>query len=146
MKKSISPSKKNQWNVDSFSGFPFFSTSFGACVVELKYDPKIYSFNVSGIYAVIACGKIINPQAAETTAKQAIKRCLSTLVRGDKFDCDKIVIQFAHSDDEPKNLDSLIYSILPAAFSAAASQAVAKKISFLPLETDSVFKINEGVK
>lgn len=144
VKKYISPAKKNQWNEDSFSGLPFFSTSFGACVVEVEYDSAAYSEKVKGVYAVIDCGKIINPKAAETTAKQAIKKCLSTLVDGDSLNCANIIVQFAQSDDEPKNLDSLIYSILPAAFSSATSQAIARGVNFLPLRTDSIFNLLEG--
>lgn len=143
VKKSISQARKKQWNEDSFSGMPFFSTSFGCCVVEVEYDSCVYAQKVTGVYAVIDCGKIINPQAAETTAKQAIKRCLSTLVQGDKLDCAKIDVKFAQSEDEPKNLDSLIYSIVPAAFCSAVSQSIARKVTNLPLETDSIFKIKE---
>lgn len=141
--KSISQSRKKQWNEDSFSGTPFFSTSFGCCVVEVEYDSCVYAQKVTGVYAVIDCGKIINPQAAENTAKQAIKSCLSTLVQGDKLDCAKIDVKFAQSEDEPKNLDSLIYSIVPAAFCSAVSQSIARKVTNLPLETDSIFKIKE---
>lgn len=145
VKKSISPARKKQWNEDSFSGTPFFSTSFGCCVVEVEYDSCVYAQKVSGVYAVIDCGKIINPQAAESAAKQAIKRCLSTLVQGDKLECAKIDVKFAQSEDEPKNLDSLIYSIVPAAFCSAVSQSIARKVTKLPLETDSIFKIKEKI-
>lgn len=146
VKKSISPLKRKQWNADSFSGAPFFSTSFGTCVVEVEYDSCTYSENVTGVYAVIDCGRIVNPEVAETTAKQAIKKCLSTLIKDDNLSCQKIVVKFAQSNDEPKNLDSLIYSILPAAFCSATSQALAKELNSLPLETDSLFKIMESKK
>lgn len=143
VKKSIAPSKRNQWKEETFSGMPFFSTSFGTCVVEVEYDSCAFSEQVTGVFAVIDCGKIANPQAAETAAKQAIKKCLSTLVFGDSLKCPKIVVQFAQSDDEPKNLDSLIYSILPSAFCSATSQALALTVNELPLKTDSLFKIKE---
>ncbi len=143
VKKSIAPSKRNQWKEETFSGTPFFSTSFGTCVVEVEYDSCAFSEQVTGVFAVIDCGKIANPQAAETAAKQAIKKCLSTLVFGDSLKCPKIVVQFAQSDDEPKNLDSLIYSILPSAFCSATSQALALTVNELPLKTDSLFKIKE---
>ena len=141
VKKSIAPSKRNQWKEETFSGTPFFSTSFGTCVVEVEYDSCAFSEQVTGVFAVIDCGRIANPQAAETAAKQAIKKCLSTLVFGDSLKCPKIVVQFAQSDDEPKNLDSLIYSILPPAFCSATSQALALTVNELPLKTDSLFKI-----
>lgn len=143
VKKSIAPSKRNQWKEETFSGTPFFSTSFGTCVVEVEYDSCAFSEQVTGVFAVIDCGRIANPQAAETAAKQAIKKCLSTLVFGDSLKCPKIVVQFAQSDDEPKNLDSLIYSILPPAFCSATSQALAITVNELPLKTDSLFKIKE---
>ena len=98
VKKSIAPSKRNQWKEETFSGMPFFSTSFGTCVVEVEYDSCAFSEQVTGVFAVIDCGKIANPQAAETAAKQAIKKCLSTLVFGDSLKCPKIVVQFAQSD------------------------------------------------
>ena len=144
VKKSIAPSKRNQWKEETFSGTPFFSTSFGTCVVEVEYDSCAFSEQVTGVFAVIDCGRIANPQAAETAAKQAIKKCLSTLVFGDSLKCPKIVVQFAQSDDEPKNLDSLIYSILPPAFCSATSQALALTVNELPLKTDSLFKIKEN--
>ena len=144
VKKSIAPSKRNQWKEETFSGMPFFSTSFGTCVVEVEYDSCAFSEQVTGVFAVIDCGRIANPQAAETAAKQAIKKCLSTLVFGDSLKCPKIVVQFAQSDDEPKNLDSLIYSILPPAFCSATSQALALTVNEPPLKTDSLFKIKEN--
>ena len=144
VKKSISPSKRNQWNEETFSGTPFFSTSFGACVVEVEYDSRTFSEQVTGVFAVIDCGKIANPQAAETTAKQTIKKCLATLVSGDSLKSPKIVMQFAQSDEEPKRLDSLIYSILPPAFCSATSQALALTVNSLPLNTDSLFKLKEN--
>lgn len=144
VRKTISPAKKKQWNEDSFSGIPFFSTSFGACVVEIEYDSRTYSEKINGVYAVIDCGKIVNPGAAESAAKQAIRKCLSTLVDEGKLRTANIVVKFAQSDDEPKNLDSLIYSILPAAFCSATSQALAANVNFLPLRTESLFEIIES--
>lgn len=144
VKKSISPAKRKQWNEDTFSGLPFFSTSFGSCVVEVEYDSCTYTQNVTGVYAVIDCGRVENPEAAETTAKQSIKKCLCALMKDGNTNCPNIVVKFAKSDDEPKNLDSLIYSVLPAAFCSAVSQAVAREVNFLPLKTDSLFTVKSG--
>ena len=52
-----------------------------------------------------------------------------------------VSVQFTQSDDEPKQIGHLVFSILPAAYTSALSQALASTVNSLPLKTDSLFKI-----
>ena len=48
------------------------------------------------------------------------------------------------SEDEPKQIGNLIYSILPPAYTSALSQAMGLTVNSLPLQTDSIFKLMEN--
>lgn len=139
--KTIPVSKKSQWNSTTFTGMPFFNTSFGCCVVEVEYDSCTYSVQISGIYVVIDCGRVLNAKVAETNVKHKIRKTLGTIIKDEKLSCDKIVVNFAKSEEEPKQIGNLVQSILPPAFTSAVSQAIAKTLNELPIDTDSIYKL-----
>ncbi len=143
VKKTIAPSVKKLWNKQNFSGSPFIVSSFGAAVVEIELDPCTYREQLRGIWVVINCGRLMSSRAAENTVKSGIQQTLSTLVSGETLRCDNIRVQFVQSDEEPKQLGALVHSLIPAAFSAAISQALASPLSHLPMETDTLYKITK---
>uniref|UniRef100_UPI00388E2F51 molybdopterin cofactor-binding domain-containing protein n=1 Tax=Treponema sp. TaxID=166 RepID=UPI00388E2F51 len=143
IKKSIPAARKNLWNQNEFSGTPFYNTAFGACTVELELDKCTYTEKLQKICVIIDAGKIINPKAAENEIHRSIQNCLNFLVKNKTFTCPEIKIQFTQSEEEPKQIGGLIYSILPAAYTSALSQALSSQIEYLPLQTDSIFKYIE---
>ncbi len=143
VKKSLSPSKLKQWDNESFSGIPFFNTSFAACTVEVLFDEYTYREQILKICVVIDGGKILHIKAAENAVKTSIQKTLALLMDDDTLTCPDVSVQFLQSESEPKQIGHIIASILPAAFTSALSQALTKTVSKLPLQTDTLFKIYE---
>lgn len=144
IKKSLPQSRKKLWNQKDFSGTPYYNTAFGTCTVEIEFDRCTYREQLRKICVIIDGGKILAPKAAENSVYRSIQRCLSTLVEEDPLTCPDISIKFMQSDEEPKQIGHLVYSILPAAYTSALSQALAVTVRSLPLQTDSLFKIREN--
>ncbi|WP_294428111.1 xanthine dehydrogenase family protein [uncultured Treponema sp.] len=143
VKKSLPVSRKKAWNQEEFTGAPFYNTAFGTCTVELELDTCTFRENLRKICVIIDGGKILSPKAAENSVYRAIQRCLSTLVDEDTLKCPSISVQFTKSEEEPKQIGHLVYSMLPAAYTSALSQALAVTVSEVPLQSDSLFKIME---
>ena len=138
-RKSISSARKKLWNQDNFEGSPFYNTAFGSCTVELELDPYTFREKLCKICVIIDGGMILNPKAAENTIQSAISHCLANLVDFAPLVCPSITVQFTQSEEEPKQIGNLIYSILPAAYTSALSQAVSCQIQHIPVQTDTVF-------
>lgn len=145
VKKSLPASRKKIWNQEEFSGSPYYNTAFGTCTLELELDTCTYRENLRKICVIIDGGRILSPKSAENAVHRSIQRCLSTLVDDDSLKCPSISVQFMQSEEEPKQIGHLVYSILPAAYASALSQVLSVTVDFLPLQTDSIFKICENL-
>ena len=143
VKKGLTPTVRKSWSRDDFCGTPFFSTAFAAAVLELELDANTYREQLRGIWIVANGGKIVNVRAAEGAIRLAVQQVLATLVEDDPVMCHNIRIQFMQSDSDPAPLGGLVQSLLPAAFAAALSQALAARIASLPIQTDTVFVITD---
>lgn len=146
IKKTVSASKKKLWNKEHFFGVPFQSVAFAACVVEVELDPSTYRENIRGIWMVVDGGKILNVRAAESSIKSAIQQTLRELIQDDTVRSANIRIQFLQSESEPKQIGDIVYSILPAAFTGALSQALAITMTRLPLQNDTLYKLTKKAK
>lgn len=143
VKKTLSSTKKTSWNQKNFSGSPYYNTAFGTCTVELELDPCTFRENFLKICVIIDGGKILSPKTAESAVYRSIQRCLKVLVDDDIVKCPAVSVQFMQSEEEPKQIGHLIYSMLPSAFASALAQALAFPVTKLPLQTDSIYKIME---
>jgi len=115
IKKSFSVNPRKSWDLETFSGYPFSSTSFAAMIAEIELDSASYSPQLRGIWFIADAGKILNPHAAETSLKNSIQEGLKELVEDDELSVSSISIQFMQSNDEPKQLGNIAASLLPAA-------------------------------
>ena len=143
VRKSIPTARKKAWSQAEFSGTPFYNTAFGTCTVELELDTCTFREKLRKICVIIDGGKIMHPKAAENAVHRAIAHCLASLVSEETLRCPTISVQFTQSEEEPKQIGSLIYAILPAAYASALSQAIAAPVERLPLTTESLFKLSE---
>ena len=134
--------------VEEFKGSPYYNTAFGACSLELELDSTTFREKIKKICVIIDGGKILHPKAAENAVHRSVQRCLSTLVNGDSLfsPAPQISVQFTQSEEEPKQIGHLVFSMLPAAYTSALSQALAVTVSSLPLSTNSIFNILERAK
>ncbi len=138
VKKGLPPAIKKLWNKENFSGTPFYTSSFGCAVVEIELDPYTYKEHIKGIWITIDCGQVLELRAAENTIRIAIQQELAQLVKGETILCDGVHISFVQSDSPPSQIGNLVHSIIPAAFSAALSQALGFCIRELPYNAETM--------
>ena len=138
VKKGLPTSIKKLWNKEDFSGVPFYASSFGCAVVEIELDPYTYKERIKGIWITIDCGQVFALAAAENTIRIAIQQELVQLVKGETISCDSVHISFVQSDAPPSQIGNLVHSIVPAAFSAALSQAIGFCIRELPCSAETM--------
>ena len=134
-------SPRNKWDKDSFSGTPFFTTSFITTVVEVELDTYTYSEKIKGIWVTMDCGELFDEAAARRTLKLEIQQELNMLVKGKTVPCDAINISFIQSSNRSGQVGGLIHNSLPAAFSSALSLALTSQLTELPCTEDLLFQL-----
>lgn len=140
-KKSISPFSGKKWNTDTFSGIPFYTTSFIATVVEVELDTYTYSEKIKGIWVTIDCGELFDEQAAIRSIKMEIQQELTALVKGKTVSCDSVNVNFIKSNNKAGQIGGLIHNTLPAAFSSALSLALTTQLTELPCTESQLFEL-----
>ncbi|MCH5282193.1 MAG: xanthine dehydrogenase family protein molybdopterin-binding subunit [Treponema sp.] len=144
--KSITKAQISQWNKIKFRGIPFSSTSFVTLALDLKIDPCTFLPKIKNIWLAVSAGKILAVKEAETKIKFSIQKTLAELMEGERLEAEKISIAFINSETESKQIGALIKKALPAAFSAAISQALNCNENFLPLKSNSLFTLLSQAK
>lgn len=139
---------------------PLEGASFGAAVAELELDSIDLAPIVRGIWIVVKAGRILTTEAAMRSLKhdaaQALGLCLgecldlsgASATENDYWryklpkimEAPPIVVDFLDDDDDPKGLGDLAYSLIPAAFGNALSQALDKPWNMLPLGLEERYK------
>lgn len=132
VKHGISAKTKKLWNKENFSGSPFCTNSFGACVCEVEFDRYTLAEKIKALWLSIDCGEILVLRAAENAVRLAIEEELHTLIVGKKIQCDEVYISFIQSSAPPGQIGNLIHSIVPASFFASLSQAIGHEIQSAP--------------
>ena len=136
--RGLTSAQKKQWNPETFSGSPFFSTATGAAVVEVELDTFTYRTIIRGIWVAVEGGEILSRERAVATIKAAIRESIQEFVAWEEIEVQNIFVELLPGSKEPKQLGTLIYSLLPAAISSAISQACNKVVSTIPLQTNYV--------
>lgn len=139
VRRKVSAQKKNEWNMETFSGTPFHDASFAAATVELEVDPYTFREKIRCINLIINCGKILNVSAAEKTVKLSVEKVLSSLVENDTLKTHELKINFMNSEENPAKLGELIYNVIPSAYTQALSQALNCTISTIPIQTETIY-------
>lgn len=131
---------------------PLEDSSWGAAVVEVELDPVDSSPAVRGIWIVAKAGRLLSPEdaakALERDAAVALGLCVAECLDlsagpaepGDfrryglwrAKDAPPIRIEFVDDDADPKGIGELAYSLVPAAFANALSQALDSPWNSLP--------------
>lgn len=141
IKKVFSSSQRKNWNEKDFCGQPFYDTSFASAVIEIELDTCTFREKIKGIWIVVNAGKILNVKAAESAIKSSIQETLSLLVENETINCNDITVQFIQSKSESKQIGEIIYSIIPAAFTSALSQALSISVNSIPLKTNTIYDL-----
>ena len=136
--RGLTSSQKKQWDQESFSGEPFFTTATGAATAEVELDPYTFKTILRGIWIAIEGGEILSKERAISTIKAAVRESLCELVLMEEIEVKDIFVELLPGSKEPKQLGGLVYSLLPSAVAAAISQAYNTVISSIPLEYNYV--------
>lgn len=141
VKKKLTKPKHLSWDNETLTGTPFYSMAWGSAVVELEFDPLLYSVHVKNVWYAINTGKLYNREQAELSVKKDTERILTYLVQDTQLSADNINIVFIEGAEEPKEIGEIVQNLLPGAFASAISQAVGKHVTRLPLDTDSIYRM-----
>lgn len=141
IKKTFMPSRKKPWNTQDFCGQPFLATSWAAAVVEVEVNTVTYEISVRDVNIAIECGELLDEKSAISAVKTESAKLLTSFVEPNSLNIIYPKVSFIQSGENPKEIGSIIESILPAAFSSAVSQAIGVPVTNLPLQTDSIFNL-----
>jgi len=140
-KRGGQPGTKNKWDSKSFTGTPFYTTSFITTVVEVELDTYTYNEKIKGIWVTMDCGELFDEAAALRTARLEIQQELTMLVKGKNVTCDSMNINFIQSGNKSGQVGGLIHNSLPAAFSSALSLALTTQLTELPCTEEQLFQL-----
>lgn len=145
-KKTPTQAMKKQWNKELFSGYPFYTTSFGTAIVEVEVNPDTYKQKINGIWIAIDCGEILSLKDAENAVKLSISQELELLTDNKSISSNLIKIFFLQSSNPPCQLGALIHNLIPAAFTSAISQAISSYINKIPCLDEELYTLIEQNK
>lgn len=146
-KRKLTKSNKKVWNNITFSGKPFFATSWIAVVAEIELDTATYAYNVKNIWISIEAGNILSKKMARYAIQNCVKQLLANILKNQNFVEPNISITFLESNVPPKQIRELVYSTLPSAIANALSQILQQTLNTFPINQETVFqKISEIIK
>ena len=140
VKKGLTKPRIPLWDSDTFSGKPYYNTSWGVAVVEVELLPSTFSIHVRNVWISISCGTVMSPQQAISTIKRTVSTILNNVVEDTPLTADNIKVDFIKSDEEAKPIGDLVFNLLPAAFANGVSQAIESQITALPMKSDTLYR------
>ena len=115
----------------------FNAYSRGVCIVEVSIFPQSSIINRVRIWLHIDGGRLLSFEhaynAVEVAAEEALRWCAGASMR---YILPQISIQFVNNEDKqlPKDVSSIPWLLVPAAFINALRQASGKDINTIPVE------------
>lgn len=140
-KRGGQTNQKTKWDKATFSGTPYYTTSFITTVVEVELDTYTYSEKIKGIWVTLDCGELYDEAAALRTVRLEIQQELTMLVKDKTVPCDAVHINFIQSGNKSGQVGGLIHNSLPAAFSSALSLALTTQLTELPCTEEQLFQL-----
>lgn len=129
---------------DEGDGRPeFFSAAGGVCTLEIEIDPCTMSVEITRAFVAIDCGRVFNVQAAKRTVRTEFQKILGTLVRGRRVGLRSLEVEFVESAKDPRQIGSLLLSLVPGAFASALSVALGREIGSLPVTGEELYNAGE---
>ena len=140
VKKKLTKPKNQVWDQEKFCGNPYYSLSWGAAAAEVEIDPLLYKPKLRGIWISLNAGAILNKKQTEISIRKDISDVLRHLMDGMTLSPEKVFINFIESQEEPKQLGSIMHSILPVAITNAISHATKTTVHTIPIPIDYIYK------
>jgi CO/xanthine dehydrogenase Mo-binding subunit len=116
------------------------SLAHGAAVVEVEIDPFTLAAKLRGVWLAVECGETPAPKQAEAALRRTVFELLSSFVKDGGPETPDVHLSFLQTGGPPRRTGDEVYSVLPAAFANAISQAVSCGIHSLPMESGAVFR------
>ncbi len=140
VKRTFNLANKKTWNPTTFTGKPFYATSWIALVAEIELNMPIHSFEVRSIWISIDAGTVMNKKKARYAIQSCVNKIISQAMKNQTYAPPDISVTFLPSTDEPKQIRELVYSTLPSAICNALSQTVAQAFTNYPVEQKTIFQ------
>ncbi len=160
VKRSYRMPKVQEWNEAELSGEPFAAYSWAATVVEVEVHPVTWEITVRGIWMVIDGGRIAHPEQARATLENGVLQALGwaswerIIYRHGEIPEDvyysyvptgidrlpHLAIDFVQHEARTasRGIGELPHSAIPAAFTAAVSQATGTYFDRIPLSPQAI--------
>ena len=150
IKKTFHTPKTSQWDREDFSGQPFLTLSWAATALEVEMNPLTCAPDIRGIWMVVNCGRLLNPDYSRTVLEASILRALRWCTEPSlkyrtigPFTTDNptvpvtglpITLEFIQNRGIPSGgIGTLADNTIPAAYAAALAQALGRRINHLPV-------------
>ena len=160
IKKTFRTPKTSQWDRDSFTGQPFLTLSWAAAALEVEMNPLTCAPEIRGIWMAVNCGRILNPDYSRTVLEASILRALRWCTEPEikygtvgPFTAENptvplaglpITLDFIQNRGIPTGgIGTLADNTIPAAYAAALSQALGRRINALPVIPGELVKSGE---
>ncbi|MFI3257504.1 MAG: molybdopterin cofactor-binding domain-containing protein [Spirochaetales bacterium] len=143
--RTFTPGRKKTWDNETFTGCPYYATSWIATVAEVEADIPTYAYAVRNIWITIDAGSILHKEHAILAIKNSVHQILSGTPKTTLNMSPNIYIDFIPSSEAPKQIRELVFSALPAALTAAVSQILQEQITEFPVDRNTIYKITEKI-
>lgn len=161
VQRSVKKSSAGNWNSEDFSGFPFNSISWAACVAEVMYEPLTGIITLGKILMHIDAGLILNEKSARNEIEAGILHAsewvLQNVLPAERnketteeslfsvpgiYHQPQIDIQFMNSNQkvQPKGIGELAINTVPAAILHAVYSATGIHFDNLPVTPAALHK------
>jgi CO/xanthine dehydrogenase Mo-binding subunit len=161
--KSVKPIKTPAWSEKKIDKNALSSVSWGAAVVEIEIESASYVPKIRGIWIFVDGGRILSEKRAERAMRSAIIHALGWASRENiaytngkiedaliynydipsPADIPPIYVQFLKSNADPKGIGEIPFSVIPAAYAQAASQALDRVFEKIPLTSKAIWEASQ---
>ena len=121
----------------------FYSSTLAACVMEVDVDPCNMDVSIRKMNVAIDCGKIEDTDGMTNTVLLEIQKIISQLESDGTIKCGEIEVRFADEKNAPasraREINHIMYSVVPAAFTSALSLALAHTVENLPTTKEGLY-------
>ncbi|MDR1388589.1 MAG: xanthine dehydrogenase family protein molybdopterin-binding subunit [Treponema sp.] len=143
------------WNKTPCDDNAFSTPGWGSAVVEVSFDPVAFIPGIRGIWLAVDGGSIIDEKRARAALTSLSRQALSGAAREkvaapDSAALDSylpaiddlaapVYLDFLWSDSAPRGIGELPFSLIPAAYTQALSQALHHPFESYPLTQREIF-------
>lgn len=131
------------WDSETMEGSPFETTTWGVGIVEVAISTITMEVNATRIWLVIDGGNLLMPEYARASIESSTENVISWCSSRSKNNIRPLIdIQFheAIAKRQPKDVTTIPWLLLPAAYLQAVRQATGIDVNRIPVTPDMLHK------